>query len=60
MVRYLPRKRSDSQPPSRGKKYTPITKTWKTSLAAASRSFAATPARMAEDTRNWVRMLRMP
>jgi hypothetical protein len=33
MVLYLPKKRSASQPPSSGKKYTPITKVWNRSFA---------------------------
>ena len=58
-VWYLPKKRSASQPPSSGKKYTPITKVWNTSFAASVRW----PSGMYSSKvviRNGVRMLRIP
>lgn len=58
-MRYLPKKQSDSQPPSSGKKYTPMTKVWKTSLAIPARSASGAYSNRL-DTRNGVRMLRMP
>ena len=41
-VLYLPKNRSESHPPSSGKKYTPMTKLWKMSLAVVSRSDSGT------------------
>jgi hypothetical protein len=59
MVRYLPKKRSEIQPPRSGKKYTPATKTWKISLASLCASAAGNVAKNVE-ARKTVRMLRIP
>ena len=59
MVSYLPKKRSAIQPPSSGKKYTPITNVWNTSLAAPGR-WPAGRSSSSEETRNTVRMFRIP
>jgi len=56
---YLPKNRSASQPPSSGKKYTPITKVWNTSVAAPPRS-ASGRCKSNVVMRNGVRMLRIP
>ena len=59
MVLYLPKKRSASQPPSSGKKYTPMTKVWNTCLASPVRwSIGIISSKVL--MRNGVRMLRMP
>ncbi|MCW0415914.1 hypothetical protein NB689_001668 [Xanthomonas sacchari] len=60
MVLYLPKKRSASQPPSSGKKYTPIMKLCMMCLASASRPGAVTSCSSSEVIRNCTRMLRIP
>ena len=59
-VLYLPKNRSEIQPPSSGKKYTPMTKMWKMSFAAPSRIDSGRYASRMLLTRNGTRMLRMP
>ena len=58
-VLYLPKNRSESQPPSSGKKYTPITNVWNTSLAMPARSASGAYSSNVV-IRNGVRMLRIP
>jgi len=57
---YLPKNLSAMNPPSSGKKYTPITNAWNTSFAASSRAALSGIDISSTVVRNGVRMLRIP